>query len=224
MLDLERLPESVLAKRNLPLKPHPIPIVGKYVKMLPFDLERDAPVLYRITNGQPYKIGDRCKEEYDSIKELWLYSIYGPFFSYEEFYQYYKSVLELPNTLLYIIFDNSTNHQIGTYGYKNNQPENLVVELGFALICSLFQGTKAFTESVYLLANNAFELGYRRVEASTNALNARSMNFNKKFGFVEEIRMNKFLIGMNNRTVDFVFFSVLDFEFSRWKKIFEEKL
>ena len=60
-----RLPNNELAKRNLPLKPDPVSLYGKYVTIMPFDKERDAKELFNALNGSPIKKPNKSIEVYD---------------------------------------------------------------------------------------------------------------------------------------------------------------
>ena len=69
------LPESVLARQaRLPLKPDPVILSGKYVRLVPLDIARDVASLFRVSNGEAATLGDRCIESYDRGKtDLALY-------------------------------------------------------------------------------------------------------------------------------------------------------
>ena len=45
---------------------------------------------------------------------------------------------------------------------KNNCPEHLKIELGYALISPIAQATMAYREVNYLLMSHVFKCGYRR--------------------------------------------------------------
>jgi hypothetical protein len=48
------LPAEAIAKSlALPLKPAAVTLVGKYVKLVPIDLQRDNQALFAVSNGSP---------------------------------------------------------------------------------------------------------------------------------------------------------------------------
>ena len=61
-----KLPDNVLSKRNLPLKPNPVELYGKYIKILPLDIERDGHQLFMISNGSAIQRENKSIGEYDS--------------------------------------------------------------------------------------------------------------------------------------------------------------
>lgn len=56
----ELLPDEVLAKSNsLPLKPAAVTLVGRHVKLVPIDLQRDNEALFAVSNGSAAELGER---------------------------------------------------------------------------------------------------------------------------------------------------------------------
>ena len=219
----EALPYTVLSQRSLPLKPSPIILVGTYIKLTPFDPERDASILYSISNGNPYQIGDKSIEKYDCNSVIWKNLMSGPYFSEEEFYAYYKERGDTPNNLLLTVFDISTNQQIGMSGCIENDPMNLSIEIGNVWLCNAFHHTNAATEMTYLLLNHCFGLGYRRINWKINANNSRSANFAKKIGFLEDLYLKSYGI-VKDVIVDAINFRILDCEWDEIKIRLEQRL
>ncbi len=68
--------------------------------------------------------------------------------------------------------------------YLRITPEHGCIEIGHIWFGPDLQGSTAATETIFLLAANAFdELGYRRLEWKCNALNAASRRAAVRFGF-----------------------------------------
>jgi hypothetical protein len=56
----ERLSEEQLRQASsLPLKPEPVVLKGRFVRLEPFDLVRDAEALHAVSNGEAVTIGER---------------------------------------------------------------------------------------------------------------------------------------------------------------------
>src|SRR5436309_840343 len=67
------------------------------------------------------------------------------------------------------------------------EPEHRVIEIGHIALGPALQRTPAATEAMFLLARHAFDdLGYRRLEWKTDALNARSRRAAERLGFTFE--------------------------------------
>ena len=60
-----KLPDKVLSNRNLPVKPDPIELYGKYIKILPLNIKRDAYQLFMVSNGSAIQRPNKLVEEYD---------------------------------------------------------------------------------------------------------------------------------------------------------------
>ena len=62
----KKLSDSILSNRNLPVKPDPIELYGKYVKILPLDIDRDGFELFMISNGSSIQRPNKFIKEYNS--------------------------------------------------------------------------------------------------------------------------------------------------------------
>lgn len=207
-----RLPDTVLAAiPHLPTKPDPVTITGRYIRLEPTVLERDAERLYAISNGQPATLGDHSIEAYDADERIWRYLFSGPFATLEEFLAYMRPQIAAANGLCYTVFDSKTGEAVGVINYMNNFPDHLKIELGSIWYSPLVQRTHANTEATYLLLQRAFELGYRRLEWKCNALNERSRRAALRMGFqFEGIQEAHLIVKGCNR--DTAWFRILDHE------------
>jgi RimJ/RimL family protein N-acetyltransferase len=211
MLD-DRLPDEVLARRTeLPLKVAPVTLEGRFVRLVPLDLERDVEPLYTVSNGQPVQLGGREIDAYDADAVIWRYMLAGPFSNRNEFADYLRVQVGASNGLCLCVFDTNTNQQVGVVNYMTNVPEHLKIELGSIWYSPLVQRTAANTEATYLMMRHAFELGYRRVEWKCNDRNERSRRAAQRMGFqFEGIQEAHVIIKGRNR--DTAWFRVLDRE------------
>jgi RimJ/RimL family protein N-acetyltransferase len=74
----------------------------------------------------------------------------------------------------------------GFFAYLRIAPPDGVIELGGIYFGPLLQRTTAATEAIYLMINNAFDLGYRRVEWKCDALHEGSRRAAHRLGFQYE--------------------------------------
>jgi len=218
------LPDAVLAKqRELPTKPDPVTLTGRYVRLEPLQLDRDAERLYAVSNGQPATLGDRSIGAYDAEQQVWRYMAGGPFASATALADYLRPQIETPNALSFCVFDSATNSQVGVTTYMNNFPAHLKIELGNIWYSPLVHRTQANLEATYLMLRHAFDLGYRRVEWKCDSLNERSRRAALRMGFqFEGIQEYHFIVKGHNR--DTAWFRILDREWPDVKTRLEKLL
>jgi RimJ/RimL family protein N-acetyltransferase len=218
-----RLPDEILAKRQLPLKPAPVTLEGQIVRLVPLDLTRDLDALYAVSNGQPAVLGGRSVEEYDADELIWRYMGQGPFASADEMAGFLQAQINAVDGLPMCVFDLKTGRQIGVANFMSNIPAFLKIELGNIWYSPLAQRTGANTEATYLMLKHAFGLGYRRLEWKCNALNQRSREAALKMGFTfEGIQQYHMIIKDRNR--DTAWFRILDYEWEGVRAMLEQRL
>ena len=105
--------------------------------------------------------------------------------------------------------------------YLRIKPEFGVIEIGHIWLGVPLQRTTAATEAIYLLARQAFdELGYRRLEWKTNALNAASRRAAERFGFTFEGVFRKHQVH-KGRNRDTAWYAITDDEWPEIGSAFE---
>lgn len=219
-----RLPDDVLAKqKSLPLKPAPVTLEGRFVRLVPLDLERDSAALHAVSNGEPFSIGERSVDAYDAEAIVWRYMNGGPFDDINGMTAYLKGQVDAPNGLPLTVFDVASGRHIGVANFMTNMPEHLKIELGSIWYSPIVQRTPANTEATYLMLKHAFELGYRRLEWKCNALNERSRAAALRMGFqFEGIQEAHYIV--KGRSRDTAWFRILDREWPDVKAALEAKL
>jgi RimJ/RimL family protein N-acetyltransferase len=219
-----RLPDDVLARRAaLPLKPAPITLAGRRVRLTPLDTTRDADALFAVSNGQPARLGDRELGAYDADALIWRYMPGGPFATADALGAYLQAQAEAPDTLALCVRDAPTGQTMGVATFMSNMPQHLKIELGNIWYSPLAQGVGANTEATYLMLRHAFALGYRRVEWKCNALNARSRKAALGMGFTfEGIQEAHYIVKDRNR--DTAWFRILDHEWPAAEARLEARL
>lgn len=217
----QKLGENLLAKRShLPERPDHVILKGKYVRLEPLDLNRDAQALFEVSNGDPISLGDRSFAAYDANLLIWRYMFQGPFENLADFKAYLQPQVDAPNGLCLCVFDQRTNRQIGVANLMSNSPPHLKIELGGIWYSPIAQRTQANIEATYLMLKHVFELGYRRAEWKCDALNERSRQAALKMGFkFEGIQESHMIVKGYNR--DTAWFRILREE---WPTIMKEFL
>jgi RimJ/RimL family protein N-acetyltransferase len=220
----EPLPDEVLRRiETLPRQPEPTTLTGRFVRLQPLEVERDAAALHRVSNGEPASVGSREVGAYDAEKLIWRYLPYGPFDSIEGMAAYLRGLQETERLLPFTVFDLQSGCQVGVLTYGANFPEHLKIEIAHVWYSPVVQRTNANLESTYLLLRRAFELGYRRVEWKCDALNERSRRSALRMGFrFEGIQDAHYIIKGRNR--DTAWFRMLDGEWPAVRERLESML
>jgi RimJ/RimL family protein N-acetyltransferase len=206
------LPAEVLARREqLPLKPAPVTLTGRYVRLEPLIVERDAQTLFKISNGSPITFGDRSIGAYDADVLIWRYMFNGPFASLADFSASLQEQVNAATGQCLCVFDLASGRQIGVANYMSNIPAHLKIELGGIWYSPIAQRSNANTEATYLMLKHAFASGYRRLEWKCHAHNERSRRSALRMGFkFEGIQDSHFIVKGRNR--DTAWFRILDTE------------
>jgi len=203
------LPDDVQALRDsLPVKPAADTLTGRFVTLIPTDLDRDAEVLYTISNGSALDINGKQIPAYDPEEMVWRFMFSGPFESAEAMRAYMKGQVDAPNGIPYTVMDNASGHAVGVANYLNNAPKDLKIELGSIWYSPIVQRTHANLEATHLLLKHAFGLGYRRLEWKCHSLNERSRKSALRMGFSYEGTQDAHMI-VKGRNRDTAWFRIL---------------
>jgi len=206
------LPDDVLSLRSrLPLKPEPVTLTGKIVRLEPYEAASHLEALYAVSNGTPVTLGVRMVRAYDAEALIWRYMFAGPFATLDDFAAYMRSQTNAPNGLPFCVIDLASGHPVGVANYMNNVPDHLKIELGSIWYSPIVQRTGANPEATYLLLKHAFDLGYRRVEWKCHSQNARSRQSALRMGFQFEGIQEQHLI-VKGRSRDTAWFRILAHE------------
>lgn len=203
------LPDDLLDRAtSLPLKPDPVTLQGRYITLIPTDVERDAAALFAVCNGQAATLGERHVPAYDADAQVWRWMAAGPFATLDDFSLYLHKRVAQNDELAFTMRDAATGQPIGMTSLMSNVPQFLRIEIGGIWVSPVAQGTLANTEASYLLLRHAFGLGYQRLEWKCNALNERSRRAALRLGFTFEGIMESHMI-IKNRTRDTAWFRIL---------------
>ncbi len=206
------LPDAQLALHTmLPLKPEAVEPTGRWVRLAPLDLERDATALYAISNGEPITLPGLEYGAYDADALVWRWMFGGPFATLDELAAYMRTQARAPDGLPFTVSLVETGQPVGIISLMRNNPAWLSIELGNIWYTPPVQRSPVNTEATYLLLRHCFALGYRRLEWKCNALNERSRRAAERMGFTFEGVQQKHMI-VKGRSRDTAWFRILDDE------------
>jgi RimJ/RimL family protein N-acetyltransferase len=142
---------------------------GAFCRVEPLNLDRHAASLYEAN-------------ALDIEGTNWTYLSYGPFASFENYCAWLSQYALSNDPLFFAIVDKASGKAVGVASYVRIDPRSGSIEVGHLNFSPLLQGKPAATEAMYLMMKKAFELGYRRYEWKTNALNAPSRRAAQRLG------------------------------------------
>ncbi len=187
-----------------PAAPDPATLTGRTVTLEPLD-RRHATDLFAAWHGHD---------------ELWTYLPWGPFDDAASIEPLIDGLNAQDDWLPHAVVVDGVAH--GMISYLRIRPRAGSIEIGGITHGPAIQRTAVTTEATFLLADRAFELGYRRLEWKCDALNAASRRAASRFGFTEEGTHRQAVV-VRGRNRDTTWFSILDHEwpsrraeFVRW--------
>ena len=220
----DALPEPTLALRDaLPLKPAPVTLAGRFVRLVPLELEAHAAALYRVSNGAPIEIAGLTYPAYDADALVWRWLFHGPFADEATFRPYLAEQAGGADRLTLCVIDQESDQPVGLVNFMSNVPAHLRIELGGIWYSPLVQRTQANLESTYLMLGHAFGLGYRRVEWKCDARNERSRRAALRMGFTFEGIQEQHMI-VKGRSRDTAWFRLLAHEWPAVRRRHENML
>ena len=220
----EPLPAATLDRaKTLPLKPDPVTLTGRFVRLVPLDVERDAEALYAVGNGQPIDLHGRTHGAYDADALIWRYLFLVPPTDLATFRAYLENQANGADRLCLCVVERESERPVGVVNLMSNVPSFLRIELGGIWYSPVVQRTQVNLESTYLMLAHCFELGYRRVEWKCDSRNERSRRAALRMGFTFEGIQEQHMIvkGLNRDTA---WFRMLDHEWPSVRRRLESML
>ncbi len=185
------------------------PLVGNNVKLIAVDPKSQAQALYTCTHG--------C----DGADKLWDYMGYGPFENHGEMATWMESCVSASGLVFYTMVDRASMQPFGMASYLNIHPGNACIEIGNIWLAPAAQRTPNATEAIYLLMSHAMgELKFRRLEWKCNALNEKSREAARRFGFSYEGTFYHHMI-VKGKNRDTAWFSITEEDWPRLRTNFE---
>ena len=177
---------------------------GRYVRLEPLSADAHAALLYKAFDGHDW---------------VWDYMPAGPFASSSQFHRWMREATGKDDIVFHAIFDKERQAFGGFASYLRIKPASGSIEVGFIAMAPQLQRTRAATEAMFLMAQWAFEAGYRRYEWKCDALNKPSRRAAQRLGFsYEGIFRQATLVKGRNR--DTAWFAMIDAEWPSLKEAF----
>lgn len=196
----------VLGDWERPGFPPPTVLTGRSVSLVPLDPASHTADLYSVFATAP--------------DPLWTYMTFGPFASAGALEKTLAAMIALDDWLPYAIVVD--DRPLGFASYLRIQPAEGSIEIGAITMSPPLQRTTAATEAVFSMIDNAFALGYRRVEWKCDDLNEPSRRSAIRFGFTYEGTFRQ-ATHYKGRNRDTAWYSITDVEwpplretFTRW--------
>lgn len=194
--------------------PRPAPplaaMQGRFCRVVPLNAEEHAPGLFRAFAA-------------DANGHNWTYLPYGPFVDQAEFGAWLQASCAGKDPQFHTVLD-PEGHPVGMASYLRIDRAAGSVEVGHIHFSPLMQRTAIATETMFLMMRRVFDdLGYRRYEWKCDALNRPSRSAAERLGFTFEgvFRQATHYKGRNRDTA---WFSIIDPEWPRIRKAFEDWL
>ena len=157
----------------------------------------------------------------DANAALWAYMPRGPFESPADFQNYIRQCASSQDTIFWAIKERKTGKVVGHTSFLRIDSANAVVEIGHIMYSPLLQRTVGATEAWFMLADRAFDSGFRRLEWKCNVLNEPSRRAALKYGYVfEEVFRQHMVVKGKNR--DTAWYSILDGDWAVEKMVIQE--
>lgn len=165
---------------------------------------------------------DTLFEQYDLPERDfdWYYMPFGPFREIRDLRDWIESVQGESDLLFFVMCRSVDDQPFGFCSYLNIKPAAGSIEIGFIQVAADFQRSTFFTEAMFLMADYAFSLGYRRYEWKCDSLNERSRRAAHRLGFSYEGMFRQALV-VKGRNRDTKWFSIIDKDWPKLKDAFK---
>ncbi|GMF16423.1 unnamed protein product [Phytophthora lilii] len=131
----------------------------------------------------------------------------GPCATFQELEEYFMSTEQSREPQIYAIVVDG--HAVGMIASMRIDPSHGVIEVGRIYYTSKLQKTCAAAEAMYLLAANAFQLGYRWYEWKCDSCNLPSRAAATRYRFTFEGLFRQVIV-YKGRNRDTTWFSIID--------------
>lgn len=147
----------------------------------------------------------------DPTGRHWTWLPYGPFLTRSTYLQWLRDFTQGNDPLFFAIRPTGLGRVCGVCAYLRIIPIAGTIELGHINLGPPLQQTVAATEALFLMIQQGFDLGYRRVEWKCDTHNAPSRRAAQRLGFTFEgiFRQAQVVKGRNRDTA---WFSIIDAE------------
>jgi len=193
-----------------PLPPR-TPMVGRYCRVEPLDVDRHAADLHEANLE-------------DANGRNWTYLSSEPFTDLNAYRIWLAKMNAGSDPMFHTIIDSKSGKAVGIAAFLRIDAANGVIEVGHINYSPRLQRTPAATEAMWLMMKRAFdELGYRRYEWKCDDLNAPSRLAAERYGFTFEGVFRQALV-YKGRNRDTTWYSMIDREWPKRDREFQRWL
>lgn len=186
-----------------PLPPR-TPMIGRYGRVEPVDVEKHAEWLFEANAA-------------DASGAHWTYLFDEKPRTLEAYRAWLARVSAAEDPMFHAIVDGRTGRALGIAALMRIDRNHGVIEVGHINFAPALQRTRLATEAIYLMLSRAFdELGYRRFEWKCDSLNAPSRAAALRFGFTFEGIFRQAVV-YKGRNRDTAWYSITDREWPALK-------
>jgi RimJ/RimL family protein N-acetyltransferase len=190
-------------------KTRPQDIIGKNVRLEALEADRHLEPLFDLTSGDA-----DCESKSFDPEEIWGFLEAGPFKNKDEMRNSFVFQRKIDEAAFAIV-DNITDKVIGAVVLKNDNPQNLGIQIEPPIMRpSHMEGTEEQLEACFLLIDRLFALGYRRIQMSIDSQDNPCRKLAVRLGFTMEGILYKHMI-LKDASRDSVVYGLLN---SDWDK------
>lgn len=190
---------------HLPLD---LQLTGRWARLEPLDVGRDAPGLWR---------------QFQGVDWVWDYLFEPPPADFGTFERILQAQAARPSQPCYVVRAQGDDAPLGYACFWTVVPETGCIEIGNVNLSPVLQHTPAATETFFLMTDWAFAHGYRRMEWKCNALNRPSRRAAQRLGFsFEGIFRQHSVIKSRNR--DTAWFAATDGDWAKLRPAYQRWL
>ncbi len=149
----------------------------------------------------------------------WTYMPYGPFHDLDLFKEWLQSMIGHQDPITHAVVDLRTGKAVGLIAFTFVNPSFGTIAIGHVNFSPQMQKSALSSEAIILMAREAFELGYRRLEWFCHTLNSQSVSAAKRFGFSYEGVFRNYRVSKGHNE-DMAWFSITKEEWPELDEIF----
>jgi RimJ/RimL family protein N-acetyltransferase len=191
-----------------PWTPPPRPTVerltGAWTRLERLDLDRHLPSLWLEFSA-------------DTEDRMWTYLPWGPFADAAGLEAALREADDPRERRFYAVVDPVDSAAVGLLAYLRIDPPAGSIEVGAIMLSPRVQRTRVATEAIHLVADHAFELGYRRFEWKCDALNEPSRRAATRYGFRYEGTFRQATV-YKQRNRDTAWLAIVDADWPRLRE------
>ncbi len=193
-----------------PPAPDGAPLHGRWARLVRVDASADAARLFEAFAA-------------DADGRIWTYLPWGPFAHGDEFERLLALAATSTDPLFFTITDAADATPVGLAAYLRIDPTAGSIEIGGIVLSPRVQRTRVASDAIFLLADHAFALGYRRLEWKCDALNAASIRAAGRYGFQHEGVFRHAAV-YKGRSRDTAWFAIIDRDWPALRAAYERWL